>query len=136
MNRYFKLRLVLINKFQNLKCRTTLLKTYSGRTLNSFGSISSLSFLLFPHFLACTYVAWKRSHIAHLHYISSKLVWFNLFCICLSFCRGCTTGRNPFWKSIFICMSFKLTNALSFYRSQNVLCQSKFFEPAQKFYCI
>ena len=28
------------------------------------------------------------------------------------------------------------TNALSFYRSQNVLCRSKFFEPAQKFDCI
>ena len=27
-------------------------------------------------------------------------------------------------------------NALSFYRSQNVLCQSEFFEPAQKFECI
>ena len=27
-------------------------------------------------------------------------------------------------------------NALSFYRSQNVLCQSNFFEPAQKFECI
>ena len=26
--------------------------------------------------------------------------------------------------------------ALSFYRSQNVLCRSKFFEPAQKFDCI
>ena len=26
--------------------------------------------------------------------------------------------------------------ALSFYRSQNVLCRSKFFEPAQKFGCI
>ena len=29
-----------------------------------------------------------------------------------------------------------LTNALSFYRSQNVLCRSKFFELAQKFDCI
>ena len=29
-----------------------------------------------------------------------------------------------------------LSNALSFYRSQNVLCRSKFFEPAQKFDCI
>merc|ERR1712051_470882 len=28
------------------------------------------------------------------------------------------------------------SNALSFYRSQNVLCRSKFFEPAQKFNCI
>ena len=28
-----------------------------------------------------------------------------------------------------------LTNALSFYRSQNILCQSKPFEPAQKFEC-
>ena len=28
------------------------------------------------------------------------------------------------------------SNALSFYRSQNVLCRSKFFEPAQKFDCI
>ena len=28
------------------------------------------------------------------------------------------------------------TYALSFYRSQNILCQSKFFEPAQKFDCI
>ena len=28
------------------------------------------------------------------------------------------------------------TYALSFYKSQNVLCQSKFFEPAQKFDCI
>ena len=27
-------------------------------------------------------------------------------------------------------------NALSFYRSQNVLCQSKFFESAKKFDCI
>ena len=26
--------------------------------------------------------------------------------------------------------------ALAFYRSQNVLCQSKFYEPAQKFDCI
>ena len=26
----------------------------------------------------------------------------------------------------------RVTNALSFYRSQNVLCQSKFFEPAKK----
>ena len=29
-----------------------------------------------------------------------------------------------------------LSNALSFYRSQNVLCQSKYFEPGQKFDCI
>ena len=29
-----------------------------------------------------------------------------------------------------------LSNALSFYRSQNVLCWSKYFEPAQKFDCI
>ena len=29
-----------------------------------------------------------------------------------------------------------ITYALSFYRSQNVLCWSKFFEPAQKFDCI
>ena len=28
------------------------------------------------------------------------------------------------------------TYALSFYKSQNVLCQSKFFESAQKFQCI
>ena len=28
------------------------------------------------------------------------------------------------------------SNALSFYRSQNVLYRSKFFEPAQKFDCI
>ena len=28
------------------------------------------------------------------------------------------------------------SDALSFYRSQNVLCQSKCFEPAQKFDCI
>ena len=32
--------------------------------------------------------------------------------------------------------SIKLTNALSFYRSQNVLCLSKYFKPAQKFDCI
>ena len=40
----------------------------------------------------------------------------------------------------FICLpdltkksSSNLSNALSFYRSQNVLCWSKYFEPAQKF---
>ena len=32
--------------------------------------------------------------------------------------------------------SLQVTNALSFYRSQNVLCRSKLFEPAQKFNCI
>ena len=30
----------------------------------------------------------------------------------------------------------EVINALSFCRSQNVLCRSKFFEPAQKFDCI
>ena len=32
--------------------------------------------------------------------------------------------------------TLSLTYALSFYRSQNVLSRSKFFEPAQKFDCI
>ena len=32
--------------------------------------------------------------------------------------------------------AFSASYALSFYRSQNVLCLSKFFEPAQKFICI
>ena len=31
---------------------------------------------------------------------------------------------------------YSVTNALSFYMFQNVLCRFKFFEPAQKFDCI
>ena len=43
--------------------------------------------------------------------------------------------------SKFQCIVVSLQNfcdtyALSFYRSQNVLCRSKFLEPAQKFDCI
>ena len=37
-----------------------------------------------------------------------------------------------FYTSVIVLQS----NALSFYRSQNVLCRSKFFEPAQNFDCI
>ena len=33
-------------------------------------------------------------------------------------------------------LSNLVSNALSFYRSQNVLCRSKFFEPAPKLVCI
>ena len=38
--------------------------------------------------------------------------------------------------SIYIYIRTVISYALSFYRSQNVLCRSKFFEPVQKFDCI
>ena len=46
-----------------------------------------------------------------------------------------------FSKGFFRQSKFKnripcITNALSFYRSQNILCLSKFLEPAKKFDCI
>jgi hypothetical protein len=37
---------------------------------------------------------------------------------------------------LYLGIRSKYNNALSFYRSQNVLCRSKFFEPVQKFDCI
>ena len=54
---------------------------------------------------------------------------------------------HPGWREPLVAYQYLLTAqilqqlcyvtyALSFYRSQNVLCQSKFFEPAQKFDCI
>ena len=45
-------------------------------------------------------------------------------------CRICNKGA-AFTHSIYI--RTVSSYALSFYRSQNVLCWSKFFEPAQKF---
>ena len=40
---------------------------------------------------------------------------------------------DSFWKISGEWLRTEDSNALSFYRSQNVLCWSKFFEPAQKF---
>ena len=39
-------------------------------------------------------------------------------------------------RFIFLLQKKCSTNFLSFYRPQNVLCRSKFFEPAQNFDCI
>ena len=43
-----------------------------------------------------------------------------------------------YWEKFFVEIQEvkDYINALSFYRFQNVLCRSKFFEPAQKFDCI
>ena len=49
--------------------------------------------------------------------------------------KGGIQNYKGFWLKIN-CNQTKLlkqTNALSLYRSKNVLCRSKFFEPAQKF---
>ena len=47
-------------------------------------------------------------------------------------------GKENSQKIYYILQSgpSKVSYAVSFYRSQNVLCRSKFFEPAQKFDCI
>ena len=50
---------------------------------------------------------------------------------CLDFNEDCSLKLD-----IQSNLNFNKTNALSFYRSQNVLYQSKFFESAQKFDCI
>ena len=47
--------------------------------------------------------------------------------------RECTDKRMRTVSTLF--PKIQQTNALSFYRSQNVLCQSKSFKPAQKFDC-
>ena len=46
-------------------------------------------------------------------------------------------ARNVIFMASHFFEKIKQQNyALFFYRSQNFLCQSKFFEPAQKFDCI
>ena len=75
-----------------------------------------------PHFLCRTknLITYCSSHKQFLlekkYYLLSVKLFFVSAQKFLSFWRG--------------------TNALSFYRSQKFLCQSKFFEPAQKFDCI
>ena len=91
----------------------------------------------------------KRHH-KHLIYHDSytNLFWVTLIPCPFTGCKMFCAGPNFFCrtKNLFTyCASHKhfvpdkkmiCIHALSFYRSQNVLCRSKFFEPAQKFECI
>ena len=47
-----------------------------------------------------------------------------------------TFAQLSYFGLIKECMGLVFIYALSFYKSQNVLCRSKFFEPDQKFNCI
>ena len=63
----------------------------------------------------------------------------------ITICHGDAKPNNFLFRNINIefddldlgedldCEGLQSIYALSFYRSQNVLCRSKFFEPAQKF---
>ena len=60
----------------------------------------------------------------------------NRLCIPISGREGGATSSTGPVSNQNDTFFIRSTNAFSFYRFQNVLCRSKFFEPAQKFDCI